>query len=935
MKGNLQDDGTYDGRPVIPEGVTLLLPYGNATDATGRNQSGKATLTNATGYREQDLTRVWITNSIKDAQGNYIRGEWTGAMSNGDPYTYCKTLVILGENVSLSVNGTLEIAGELSGGGGGHLSGHTGGKYASLKLKAGATINVKNKGVVKCYGFVENSDDNSSADGKLTIEYGAHIYLPFVLVDFKGGTIMSALQDGMEKYGYAPFHQFHFPNVSTVLRFNYGGQLTAWCNLNAGDQINDTERLIIGSGTDSFLQLTDPDHSYLEAKYDPETNITDLKIFGGAQLNNLSLTTQGVTVNSYDFVFGFSWLYNITLDQGDEQTATAEYLMPYDYKMLPGSSLTIEAGAKLTVNGVLTVYDNTFEDRLGGIYPYTGIYPVYYPKDSSYYTGATVNINGTIYTVGDGGTRLPSAKLTVRGSLKAGTLAGDVYTDTLGATVEVTEKTRYTSYEPTVIVRPSLTGKVTDYQTVTRVLKLIYSYTENGEIKYNEQKAVFPNAVFESRDVGGNKNWYTDTELTWITITIPSSTLPEGAYIIVDSTVNLDENGVFTGMGSYDSRTATSHTISVIPGTSIIYHLQANHIADIENDGTETVSSGNVKQEAYELDVEATSGMSVPKVYVIPVFKITISNIDECTVTYKNLSTNPSATIVAKKGYLDTGGLLNTVKISITASGDYSKTWSKEGKQTVTTTATIENLQNDMTINFVGTQEVKDDGCVTPDTLVTLADGTQKRIDQLTYDDQILVWNFYTGKYDVSTASILMNHGYSNVNIVTLKFADGTTINTINGHGFFDVNINKFVLIDQYNVADYVGHEFVKQDGNGYANTELIGYSIEEKYTEVVSILTSEHYNCILEGMWTITAAEVDNSPEWLMPYEIGEDMKYDESKMQSDIEKYGLYTYEDFEEYCTYEQFVALRLDNFKVSVGKGYITWDEIEYLISIHIG
>jgi hypothetical protein len=70
------------------------------------------------------------------------------------------------------------------------------------------------------------------------------------------------------------------------------------------------------------------------------------------------------------------------------------------------------------------------------------------------------------------------------------------------------------------------------------------------------------------------------------------------------------------------------------------------------------------------------------------------------------------------------------------------------------------------------------------------------------------------------------------------------------------------------------------------------------------------------------------------MPFELGEDMKYDEEQMQADIEKYGLYTYEDFKEYMTYEQFTALNLSIFKVSVAKGYITWEEILFLISIHI-
>ena len=56
----------------------------------------------------------------------------------------------------------------------------------------------------------------------------------------------------------------------------------------------------------------------------------------------------------------------------------------------------------------------------------------------------------------------------------------------------------------------------------------------------------------------------------------------------------------------------------------------------------------------------------------------------------------------------------------------------------------------------------------------------------------------------------------------------------------------------------------------------------------------------------------------------------YDQEKMQADIEKYGLYTYEDFAEYVTYEQFVAFNGAYLKVAVGKGLITWEEILELI-----
>ena len=62
--------------------------------------------------------------------------------------------------------------------------------------------------------------------------------------------------------------------------------------------------------------------------------------------------------------------------------------------------------------------------------------------------------------------------------------------------------------------------------------------------------------------------------------------------------------------------------------------------------------------------------------------------------------------------------------------------------------------------------------------------------------------------------------------------------------------------------------------------------------------------------------------------------MKYDETQLQVDIEEYGQYTYEDFAEYCTYEQFVGFNFANWKVAVGKGYIDFEDIIYLINTYV-
>ena len=126
------------------------------------------------------------------------------------------------------------------------------------------------------------------------------------------------------------------------------------------------------------------------------------------------------------------------------------------YKLMPGGKLTVEDGAILEV-GLLTVYDNSFVDRLSGYQANVGVYPTAYPSTSSYH-----------------GTKLESGRLTVRGILNATTLAGNVYADADGAVIKVTGATSKTTYEPTVVNKSGITGKAEDWQQITQSLKLIY-----------------------------------------------------------------------------------------------------------------------------------------------------------------------------------------------------------------------------------------------------------------------------------------------------------------------------------------------------------------------------------------------------------------------------------------------------------------------------
>ena len=65
--------------------------------------------------------------------------------------------------------------------------------------------------------------------------------------------------------------------------------------------------------------------------------------------------------------------------------------------------------------------------------------------------------------------------------------------------------------------------------------------------------------------------------------------------------------------------------------------------------------------------------------------------------------------------------------------------------------------------------------------------------------------------------------------------------------------------------------------------------------------------------------------------FEFGDNMTYDAVAMQEDIAKYGLYTYEDFAEYCERSVFEQYNMAMMKVGVGKGIYTYEHIVYLLT----
>lgn len=265
--------------------------------------------------------------------------------------------------------------------------------------------------------------------------------------------------------------------------------------------------------------------------------------------------------------------------------------------------------------------------------------------------------------------------------------------------------------------------------------------------------------------------------------------------------------------------------------------------------------------------------------------------------------------------------------------GDYTYStdiYDSTGTSDVTTSGNTITLVFTDTIEYTLKGTKTKSTCVAAGTLITMADGTQKEIQHVTYEDKLLVWDSFEGKYVVVPAALIVNHGFGEYTVIEMNFDDGTTVKAIGAHAFLDAHTNAWELINANNVQEYLGHSFVRADGDGYTTVKLIDCKVYEENTESYTIVSAEHYNFIAENMFSLTNA----FHPFVGGLEFGADWTYDAEMLRQDIETYGLYTYDDFRDYITEEQFVAFSGEFLKISVEKGYLTFESILRLIEEYL-
>lgn len=220
--------------------------------------------------------------------------------------------------------------------------------------------------------------------------------------------------------------------------------------------------------------------------------------------------------------------------------------------------------------------------------------------------------------------------------------------------------------------------------------------------------------------------------------------------------------------------------------------------------------------------------------------------------------------------------------------------------------------------------------CLAAGTMITLADGSKRAIEDLRKGDSVMSFDHVTGEV-VSRDVIIVVKTASAFYRNTFVFDDGTELATINEHGIYDWDLNKYVNIDHINYEEYIGHRFVSIDSNGKLGIKklidvdslfMLGYKYD--------IVTDQTLNYVAEDTLSVTHVLVDV----INTFDFDENMIYDQEKMQKDIGEYGLYTYDEWEEYCDISVFEQYNIPVMKVGISKGLYTKQYIIGLINKYV-
>lgn len=342
----------------VKTGVTLLLPF-NENDTVGHIGAGKEGSDNykataaLTGTAKLYKTLVIPEGIEVIVNGKLIVGAQTGTtvaggVQNAVSGNYCE--ISLGGTITLN-NATLEVYGYIKGNG---------------EITANNTTVIENLCITGWLGGSESAG-RYIGDGKqlaLSTNVDNPVQFPFSHYELRSVQLSITLHKGSKLQGYA--------KIATGAILVLPAQINeAWLTFVSSDN-NESSGLVRMKSSDAKVVKT-----FKGGRVGIETygSVED-----GYTSVSLKVATTTISMTSEKVFFPICGKTDIVIKSGT-------FTQKNKYKLMPGSTLTIENGATLNQNGSIVVYTGDFKDVSDKHYP-SGL------GDARFTVDGTLNING-------------------------------------------------------------------------------------------------------------------------------------------------------------------------------------------------------------------------------------------------------------------------------------------------------------------------------------------------------------------------------------------------------------------------------------------------------------------------------------------------------------------------------------------------------------
>ncbi len=295
----LNDGILSAGNYTIPAGVTLLVPFDSAnTSYTTTPEVVGETRTTPTAYR-------------------------TLTMASG---------------ANITVNGAISVPAKHYAARGSKLNGGSpDGPCGFIKMQSGSNITLNSGASLYAYGFIIGS-------GNIVAKSGSNVYEYFQIMDFRGGTQTTEMENGV-----FPLSQYYIQNIEVPLTLEAGSVESSYTTvyiskMNMGSAVS----FIAKEG--AMFNLT---AGSVTKRYDPATDRLVVEVDGNISINPIEMKFgEGLlskTINSKNYELPINGNITVKVNSGT-------IALNQDISMLPGAEIIIGENARCVVGSGANVY---------------------------------------------------------------------------------------------------------------------------------------------------------------------------------------------------------------------------------------------------------------------------------------------------------------------------------------------------------------------------------------------------------------------------------------------------------------------------------------------------------------------------------------------------------------------------------------------------